>query len=185
MLTGILAVSLPTVILFPMSSKHYQQAVSAHHLPHCEQGVDAFVACIVHTLRLSPEAKLTTCCVGTEWPAFDQVAGNVHFAPGKSFQQGNVHVHDLVPFPDKNFDLSHTITKLTFGTGYPGQQNPLDGVFINQTTSSASQAATGMWQYFLKVFHWEHLQYASRCALDLDDVDEVGAEQFVTALQAV
>lgn len=80
-----------------------------------------------------------------------QVAGNVHFAPGKSFQQGNMHVHDLVPFPDKNFDLSHTITKLTFGQGYPGQQNPLDGVFINQTTSTASQAATGMWQYFLKV----------------------------------
>lgn len=80
-----------------------------------------------------------------------QVAGNVHFAPGKSFQQGNMHVHDLVPFPDKNFDLSHTITKLTFGKGYPGQQNPLDGIFINQTTSAASQAATGMWQYFLKV----------------------------------
>lgn len=62
-----------------------------------------------------------------------------------------MHVHDLVPFPDKNFDLSHTITKLTFGQGYPGQQNPLDGVLINQTTSIASQAATGMWQYFLKV----------------------------------
>ena len=74
-----------------------------------------------------------------------------------------MHVHDLVPFPDKNFDLSHTITKLTFGTGYPGQQNPLDGVFINQTTSSASQAATGMWQYFLKVWHREHLQYALCC----------------------
>ena len=27
-----------------------------------------------------------------------QVAGNFHFAPGKSFQQGAVHVHDLVPF---------------------------------------------------------------------------------------
>ena len=80
-----------------------------------------------------------------------QVAGNIHFAPGKSYQQGNMHVHDLVPFPDKNFDLSHTITKLTFGKGYPGQQNPLDGVAINQTTSAASQAATGMWQYFLKV----------------------------------
>ena len=136
-----------------MSSKQSQKAISAHPLPHCEQGLDAFPACIVHALRLLPEAKLTTCCVGTEWPAFIQVAGNVHFAPGKSFQQGNMHVHDLVPFPDKNFDLSHTITKLTFGTGYPGQQNPLDGVFINQTTSSASQAATGMWQYFLKVWH--------------------------------
>ena len=27
-----------------------------------------------------------------------QVAGNFHFAPGKSFQQHHVHVHDLQPF---------------------------------------------------------------------------------------
>ena len=74
-----------------------------------------------------------------------------------------MHVHDLVPFPDKNFDLSHTITKLTFGKGYPGQQNPLDGVFINQTTSSASQAATGMWQYFLKVCRCSHGLVAACC----------------------
>ena len=173
------------VILFPMSSKQSQQANFAYHLPHCEPGLDSLVACIGHALRLLPEAKLTTCCVGTEWPAFDQVAGNVHFAPGKSFQQGNMHVHDLVPFPDKNFDLSHTITKLTFGTGYPGQQNPLDGVFINQTTSSASQAATGMWQYFLKVLHCKHLQYALCCASDLDGLDTVGAKQCSTTLQAV
>ena len=44
-----------------------------------------------------------------------QVAGNFHFAPGKSFQQGNMHVHDLVPFPTKNFDMSHHINKLSFG----------------------------------------------------------------------
>ena len=94
-----------------------------------------------------------------------QVAGNVHFAPGKSFQQGNMHVHDLVPFPDKNFDLSHTITKLTFGKSYPGQQNPLDGVFINQTISPASQAATGMWQYFLKVSCGDAQQSGLRSAM--------------------
>jgi len=58
------------VILFPMSSKQSQQAISAHHLPHGEQGFDAFVACTVHALRLLPEAELTTWRVGTEWPAF-------------------------------------------------------------------------------------------------------------------
>lgn len=26
----------------------------------------------------------------------NKVAGNFHFAPGKSFQQGNMHVHDLM-----------------------------------------------------------------------------------------
>ena len=34
-------------------------------------------------------------CSAAGW---SQVAGNFHFAPGKSFQQGAVHVHDLVPF---------------------------------------------------------------------------------------
>ncbi len=64
MFTGIPAVSLlPTAILFPMSSKQSKQAISAHPLPHCEQGLDASVACIVRAL---PEAKLTTRCVG--WP---------------------------------------------------------------------------------------------------------------------
>ncbi len=26
-----------------------------------------------------------------------------------------MHVHDLVPFPTKNFDVSHRINKLSFG----------------------------------------------------------------------
>eukprot|EP00897_Mesotaenium_endlicherianum_P006719 jgi/Mesen1/6075/ME000031S05341 len=34
----------------------------------------------------------------------NKVAGNFHFAPGKSFQQANMHVHDLMPFADKNFN---------------------------------------------------------------------------------
>ena len=36
--------------------------------------------------------------------------------------QGNMHVHDLVPFPTKDFDFSHTIHQLTFGQGYPGMR---------------------------------------------------------------
>ena len=31
----------------------------------------------------------------------NKVAGNFHFAPGKSFQQHNVHIHDLQPFGRK------------------------------------------------------------------------------------
>ena len=38
------------------------------------------------------------------------------------------HVHDLVPFPTKNFDVSHTINKLSFGEPFPGRKSPLDGV---------------------------------------------------------
>ena len=28
----------------------------------------------------------------------NKVAGNFHFAPGRSYQQGNMHIHDLSPF---------------------------------------------------------------------------------------
>ena len=82
-----------------------------------------------------------------------QVAGNFHFAPGKSFSANGMHVHDLVPFQDKNFDLSHTIKTLAFGKEYPGMNNPLDGVSVNQSLAGSSMGQTGMWQYFLKVTH--------------------------------
>ncbi|KAK9808956.1 hypothetical protein WJX72_006989 [[Myrmecia] bisecta] len=81
----------------------------------------------------------------------NKVAGNFHFAPGKSFQQGNMHVHDLVPFGTTEFDLSHTVHKLSFGEEYPGMKNPLDGVTVQQVSNINPTGATGMYQYFLKV----------------------------------
>lgn len=36
----------------------------------------------------------------------NKVAGNFHFAPGKSFQQSNVHVHDLLMFQKESFNVS-------------------------------------------------------------------------------
>ena len=76
----------------------------------------------------------------------NKVAGNFHFAPGKSFQQGSMHVHDLLAFgPDALFNMSHTIHKLSFGADYPGLENPLDGVVITQSGPHL------MYQYFVKV----------------------------------
>jgi Endoplasmic reticulum vesicle transporter len=82
----------------------------------------------VNKVSLLPAKPVTIgltqhCCRIVVLCAFDladsacseQVAGNFHFAPGKSFQQGNMHVHDLVPFPTKKFDMSHHINKLSFG----------------------------------------------------------------------
>lgn len=83
--------------------------------------------------------------------AVNKVAGNFHFAPGKSFQQGHMHVHDLHPFGTDKFDLSHTINKLSFGADIPGVSNPLDGVTVDQRTDAMAQGQTGMFQYFLKV----------------------------------
>ncbi|KAI7843637.1 hypothetical protein COHA_002876 [Chlorella ohadii] len=79
----------------------------------------------------------------------NKVAGNFHFAPGRSYQQGSMHIHDLSPFAGKAFDFSHTIHKLAFGREYPGMRNPLDGVEVQQQLKSADNAA--LYQYFLKV----------------------------------
>ncbi|KAL7176019.1 hypothetical protein ACSBR2_029571 [Camellia fascicularis] len=75
----------------------------------------------------------------------NKVAGNFHFAPGKSFHQSGVHVHDLLVFQKDSFNVSHKINKLAFGEYFPGVVNPLDRVQWTQETPS------GMYQYFLKV----------------------------------
>ncbi|UPR01859.1 endoplasmic reticulum vesicle transporter [Chloropicon primus] len=59
----------------------------------------------------------------------NKVAGNFHIAPGRSFQQGRMHMHDLIPFGENiRFNTSHTVNTLSFGHDYPGSNNPLDGV---------------------------------------------------------
>ncbi|XP_053901609.1 endoplasmic reticulum-Golgi intermediate compartment protein 3 isoform X2 [Malaclemys terrapin pileata] len=75
----------------------------------------------------------------------NKVAGNFHFAPGKSFQQSHVHVHDLQSFGLDNINMTHYIKRLSFGRDYPGLINPLDG------TDITAQQASMMFQYFVKV----------------------------------
>ncbi|GAB2217221.1 hypothetical protein Droror1_Dr00000393 [Drosera rotundifolia] len=75
----------------------------------------------------------------------NKVAGNFHFAPGKSFAQSGVHVHDVLAFQKDSFNITHRINRLTFGDYIPGVVNPLDGVHWTHATPN------GMYQYFLKV----------------------------------
>lgn len=50
----------------------------------------------------------------------NKVAGNIHFAPGRSYQQGAMHIHDLAPFTgEDHFDFSHSVKKMAFGKEYP------------------------------------------------------------------
>ena len=57
----------------------------------------------------------------------NKVAGNFHFAPGKSFQHQHMHVHDLAAYQQQIFNVTHRIDALSFGEPFPGQINPLDG----------------------------------------------------------
>eukprot|EP00294_Goniomonas_avonlea_P016447 CAMPEP_0114560418 /NCGR_PEP_ID=MMETSP0114-20121206/11451_1 /TAXON_ID=31324 /ORGANISM="Goniomonas sp, Strain m" /LENGTH=323 /DNA_ID=CAMNT_0001745967 /DNA_START=286 /DNA_END=1257 /DNA_ORIENTATION=+ len=75
----------------------------------------------------------------------NKVAGNFHFAPGKSFQQAHMHVHDLMPFHTSHYNVSHEVISLSFGDFYPGRVNPLDD------SSRTTNASSAMFQYFLKV----------------------------------
>ncbi|XP_041433528.1 ERGIC and golgi 3 S homeolog isoform X2 [Xenopus laevis] len=80
----------------------------------------------------------------------NKVAGNFHFAPGKSFQQSHVHVHaveihDLQSFGLDNINMTHEIKHLSFGRDYPGLVNPLDG------TSIVAMQSSMMFQYFVKI----------------------------------
>ncbi|KAK1389971.1 hypothetical protein POM88_018149 [Heracleum sosnowskyi] len=45
----------------------------------------------------------------------NKVAGNFHFAPGKSFHQANLHVLELLAFQMDNYNITHRINKLSFG----------------------------------------------------------------------
>eukprot|EP01135_Chromosphaera_perkinsii_P009930 Nk52_evm23s1967 gene=Nk52_evmTU23s1967 len=75
----------------------------------------------------------------------NKVTGNFHIAPGKSFSVNSAHVHSMSMFKGKKFDTSHSIRKLSFGTGFPGKVNPLDG------REEKSSAPGEMFQYFVKV----------------------------------
>lgn len=61
----------------------------------------------------------------------NRVGGNFHIAPGKSFQHSHLHIHDVQQYRTSDFDLSHKIRHLSFGTNIPGKTNPIDGMEFN------------------------------------------------------
>uniref|UniRef100_A0A8C6NVS3 Endoplasmic reticulum-Golgi intermediate compartment protein n=1 Tax=Nothobranchius furzeri TaxID=105023 RepID=A0A8C6NVS3_NOTFU len=73
----------------------------------------------------------------------NKVAGNFHFAPGKSFQQS--HVHGKSSCFLVSINMTHLIKHLSFGKDYPGIVNPLDG------TNVMAPQASMMYQYFVKI----------------------------------
>ena len=99
----------------------------------------------------------------------NKVVGNFHFAPGKSFSNGNMHVHDLDNYMKDGTDhtFSHTVHQLRFGPSLPDEKiktlsrsgdawsnhhvNPLDG-----TTQITDEKAFN-YMYFIKVVSTAYL----------------------------
>jgi hypothetical protein len=109
---------------------------------------DAFEQCQREGWSKKVEEQMGEGCQVYGYLLVNKVAGNFHFAPGKSFQQHHMHVHDLQPYKNIKFNLSHTINRLSFGKEFPGIINPLDGV--TKATDNPDQVVA-MHQYFVKV----------------------------------
>ncbi|EHY59391.1 ER-derived vesicles protein erv46 [Exophiala dermatitidis] len=97
----------------------------------------------------------------------NKVVGNFHIAPGRSFSNGNMHVHDLNNFFDTPIEGGHTFTheihSLRFGPQLSDQEakwtgadhhlnaNPLDG--LRQETDEPGYN----FMYFIKVVSTSYL----------------------------
>ncbi|KAG0056223.1 hypothetical protein BGZ83_005955 [Gryganskiella cystojenkinii] len=81
----------------------------------------------------------------------NKVAGNFHVAPGKSFQRGLKHVHDIIQYLEQGLDFSHEVHHLNFGEKVPTGQgtNPLDGQKVQMEKKELEELY--MFQYYLKV----------------------------------
>jgi hypothetical protein len=74
-----------------------------------------------------------------------KVAGNFHFAPGRTIERSNLHIHDLFSLMDRQFDFSHTINYLSFGQVVKGMRNPMDGL-----VTAINSPHSHLVQYFIK-----------------------------------
>jgi hypothetical protein len=79
----------------------------------------------------------------------NKVAGNFHFAPGRSFSQEQEtrvhHIHEYNPYLISRFNASHTIHELSFGLRLQDVVYPLDGHIEVVPEGSA------LYKYFIKV----------------------------------
>jgi hypothetical protein len=106
----------------------------------------------------------------------NKVVGNFHIAPGRSFSQGNMHVHDLNNYLESPLEgghtFTHTIHQLRFGPQLPDELkktlgnsalpwtnhhvNPLDG------TSQTTDEPNYNFMYFVKVVSTAYLPLGSK-----------------------
>ncbi|KAH6560727.1 hypothetical protein BASA50_007239 [Batrachochytrium salamandrivorans] len=109
----------------------------------------------------------------------NKVQGNIHFAPGRSFQQSNMHVHDLHDYNAQNseFSFAHTIHQLSFGESSTFS-NPLDKV------KKVPVSKYFTYQYYIKVVG-TNIQYLNGSSIRTNQYSVTEHEQDVTPLFGV
>lgn len=106
---------------------------------------DSVEQCAKETLQRKFRSLKKEGCNIHGFVLVNKVAGNFHFAPGKSSQHAHQHIHDSMPFEVDTFNVSHKIHRLGFGEDYPGLKNPLD------SADRINTEELGLFQYFIKV----------------------------------
>ena len=110
---------------------------------------DVIEQCATEGWKQNFDSQANEGCVVQGYLEVSKVAGNFHFAPGHSYQQQSVHVHDLHLFgKNARFNITHRVNKLSFGHEYPGMDNPLDGYL---ELDEGQEGGNTMYQYFVKI----------------------------------
>jgi hypothetical protein len=101
-------------------------------------------------------------CISEDWPEkirdhanegcrisghfeVNKVSGNFHFAPGRSFDANNYHLHDIRFLDGLHLDFSHRIHYLSFGEHHQKIVNPLDN------TENKALSAERSFKYHTKI----------------------------------
>lgn len=120
-------------------------AKGADGKPICCNSCSAVFAAYEHKNLSPPAMDKIEQCIDENWPEkiknhadegcrvsghfqVNKVTGNFHFAPGKSFDAYNYHLHDIRFLDGLHLDFSHHIHFLSFGERHEQIVNPLDNM---------------------------------------------------------
>jgi len=88
--------------------------------------MDAIEQCREENWPQKIKESSTEGCKVAGWFKVNKVSGNFHFAPGRSFDAMNYHLHDMRFLEGLHLDFSHKVNYLSFGEHHHKITNPLD-----------------------------------------------------------
>lgn len=130
--------------------------------PVCCNSCSSVFAAYEHKGIDPPKMEDIAQCVEEDWPQkiknysgegcrihgkilVGKVAGNFHFAPGRSFDAFNYHLHDIRFLDGMHLDFSHKIHHLSFGKHHPTMYSPLNN------RSNLAESPEQSFKYLIKV----------------------------------
>ncbi|KAJ2356213.1 ER-derived vesicles protein erv46 [Coemansia erecta] len=100
-----------------------------------------------------------------------KAAGNLHVLAGEAIKLGGEHSHTVYEYMPQEYDMTHTINRLAFGSGFLAQSSPLDGV------AKTAHSKHAQFQYFTKIVGSE-VRYLNGSVLRSN---QYSATEFVSA----